>query len=198
MSSSGTATGLGAMTPATRPVSSRELHVAPIAGACRGGGYLVAVFRAQLERRREPRAHQPSWRMVCVLAENRFFRRPKKAGGRSRRLLPREKFGAAKRRVVLVVCCFATGGNRAVSKLPTELLLFSLARKDNKEHANTYHGGRRAVGTAERRGGVFIINKKYILAASSHRHGSRLHAATTLPGGYIHTYMPRMRGRGDV
>ena len=51
MSSSGTATGLGAVMPAKEPVSSRELHVAPIANARREGCYLVAAFRAQLERR---------------------------------------------------------------------------------------------------------------------------------------------------
>ena len=51
MSSSGTATGLGAVMPAKGPVSSRELHVAPIANARREGCYLVAAFRAQLERR---------------------------------------------------------------------------------------------------------------------------------------------------
>ena len=51
MSSSGTATGLGAVMPAKGPVSSRELHVAPIANARREGCYLVAALRAQLERR---------------------------------------------------------------------------------------------------------------------------------------------------
>ena len=58
MSSSGTATGLGATTPATAPVSSRELHVAPIANARREGCYLVAALRAQLERRASRAAHR--------------------------------------------------------------------------------------------------------------------------------------------
>ena len=82
MSSSGTATGLGAMTPATRPVSSRELHVAPIADACRGGGDLVAVFRPQLERRREPTpptSLRGGW--FAFWPKTVFFGRPKKAGG---------------------------------------------------------------------------------------------------------------------
>ena len=60
MSSSGTATGLGAVMPAKGPVSSRELHVAPIANARREGCYLVAAFRAQLERRAS------GWRTVFV------------------------------------------------------------------------------------------------------------------------------------
>lgn len=53
MSSSGTATGLGAVTPAT-PVSSRELHVAPIANARREVCYLVAAFLLSWSAESEP------------------------------------------------------------------------------------------------------------------------------------------------
>ena len=83
-----------------------------------------------------PRAHQLRGGWFLFWPKTVFFRRPKKAGGRSRRLLPREKFRAAKRRVVLIVCCFATGGNRAV--IP-QRLLFSLARKErDKERTCKY------------------------------------------------------------
>lgn len=74
MSSSGTATGLGAVMPAKGPVSSRELHVAPIANARREGCYLVAAFRAQLERRASGAAHRFRGQ-VGFWAESRFFRR---------------------------------------------------------------------------------------------------------------------------
>ena len=73
MSSSGTATGLGAVMPAKGPVSSRELHVAPIANARREGCYLVAAFRAQLERRASGSAHRFRGQ-VGFWAESRFFR----------------------------------------------------------------------------------------------------------------------------
>ena len=71
MSSSGTATGLGAVMPATAPVSSRELHVAPIANARREGCYLVAAFRAQLERRASGRRTVFVGRLV--LGRKSFF-----------------------------------------------------------------------------------------------------------------------------
>ena len=72
MSSSGTATGLGAVMPAKGPVSSRELHVAPIANARREGCYLVAAFRAQLERRASG-AGARFRGQVGFWAESRFF-----------------------------------------------------------------------------------------------------------------------------
>ena len=110
MSSSGTATGLGAMTPATRPVSSRALHVAPIEDACRGGGYLVAACRAELERRREPTRRE---RLVAsnfaIWAEKTVFIAVRRWQADGRRLLPRRE--KARRNCLLL---FAKGGKRPV------------------------------------------------------------------------------------
>ena len=152
MSSSGTATGLGAMTPATRPVSSRELHVAPIADACRGGGDLVAVFRPQLERRREPTpptSLRGGW--FAFWPKNRFF-----PGGPRRQAAATKIVAAGKarsrekaRRIEIERSCFAKGGNRAVIPVRQDaygatIYCFPWLARKEKEHtvqATTGLGG---------------------------------------------------------
>ena len=109
-----------------------------------------------------PRAHQPSWRMVFVLAENRFFpasqegRRPESKIVAAGKVPSREKA----RRIDRLLFCdgWEPSGHPAAS-------IVFLGQEGTGQRKNmqipTNHGGRRAVaGTAERRGGVFIINKK--------------------------------------
>ena len=93
-------------------------------------------------------AHQPSWRMVCVLAENRFFSGGPRRQAAATKIVAAGKARSREKARRIDRSCFAKGGNRAVipcaaRRLRSYYLLFSLARKE-KEHtvqATTGLGG---------------------------------------------------------